>query len=169
MSEHTYISQLLLPELEAELAITRRVLAAVPDGNNEYKCHDKSMKLAGLAGHTAEMPMFAVLTLTAPPMDLAVPGPTPPHKFESTAQNLAAFDTMAAQAIATVKSISDPTFAEPWSLVYGDYKIFDGTRYNAYRSMGLNHLIHHRAQLGVYLRLLNIPVPKTYGPSADEQ
>jgi len=169
MSEHTYVSQLLLPELEAELAITRRVLAAVPDGHNDFKPHDKSMKLARLAGHTAEMPMFAVLTLTVPPMDLAAPSDTPPHKFESSAQNLAAFDDMAAKAVATVKGLTDPSFAEPWSLVFGDYKLYDGDRYNAYRTLGINHLVHHRAQLGVYLRLLDIPVPKTYGPSADEQ
>jgi uncharacterized damage-inducible protein DinB len=169
MSETNQISQLLLPELESELEITRRVLAAVPDGNNEYKCHEKSMKLAGLAGHVAEMPMFSVLILTPPSFDLGAPNDTPPHKFESTAQNLAAFDDMAAKAIATLGSLSDAAFDEHWTLVYGDYKIYAGTRYNAYRSMGLNHLIHHRAQLGVYLRLLGIPVPKTYGPSADEQ
>ena len=169
MSESNHISQLLLPELESELAITRRILAAVPDGQSDYKCHDKSMKLAGLAGHTAELPMFSALILTAPPMDLAVHSDTPKHKFESTAQNLAAFDAMAEKALAAMKGISDATFAEPWSLVYGDYKIFSGDRYNAYRDFGINHLIHHRAQLGVYLRLLDVPLPKTYGPSADEQ
>ena len=169
MTDTHHISQLLLPELESELAITRRMLAAVPDGQNEYKCHEKSMKLAGLAGHVAEMPMFSVLILTTPSMDLAAPSETPPHKFESSAQNLAVFDEVAAKAVAALRGLSDQSFAEPWTLVYGDYKIFAGDRYNGYRSLGINHLIHHRAQLGVYLRLLGIPVPKTYGPSADEQ
>ncbi len=169
MPDTHHISQLILPELESELANTRRMLAAVPDGQTEYRCHEKSMKLAGLAGHVAEMPMFSVLTLTAPPTDLAAPGDTPPHKFETTTQNLAVFDELAAKAIATVGSLSDASFTEPWSLVYGDYKIFEGDRYAAYRTLGINHLVHHRAQLGVYLRLLGVPVPKTYGPSADEQ
>lgn len=169
MPETHSISELLVPELQTELAITRRLLAAVPDDHNDFKCHEKSMKLAGLAGHTAELPMFSVLILTAPPLDLAVPSDTPHHKFESTAQNLSAFDAMAEKALAAIKGVSDAAFAEPWSLVYGDYKIFAGDRYNAYRNFGINHLIHHRAQLGVYLRLLDVPVPKTYGPSADEQ
>jgi len=168
MPETFYTSQLLLPELEAELAITRRILTAVPDGHNDFKPHDKSMKFGRLAGHTAEMPLFTTFTLTQPSMDLAVPGTIKPHVLETSAQNLAAFDAMAADAIATLKTISDETFREPWSIVYGDYKIFSGDRYGAYREMGLNHLIHHRAQLGVYLRLLGVPVPKTYGPSADE-
>ena len=165
----TALADILLPELEFELATTRRILAAVPDGQNDYRPHDKSMKLSRLAGHTAEMPMFAVLTLTHPPVDLAVPGAVESHQFETSAQNFAAFDKMAEQAVTTLRATSDDTFDEPWSLVYGDYKIFSGNRYGAYRSFAMNHLIHHRAQLGGYLRLLNIPLPKTYGPSADEQ
>ena len=163
------ISQLLLPEVEAELAITRRFVAAVPDANEEFKPHEKSMKLSRLAGHVAEMPMFTKLTLTSPPMDLAVKGEVPPHSFVDAAGNLEAFNDFAQQLIDAVKATSDETFAETWTLVYGDYPIYSGTRYNAYRSMGINHLINHRAQLGVYLRLLGIGVPKSYGPSADEQ
>lgn len=169
MSESHSFSGFLAPELESEIAITRRILAAVPDGHNDFKPHDKSMTLARLAAHVAELPSFAAVTLTSPDFDLAAPNTRKRHTFETSAQNLAAFDVLAADAIATVKATSDETFSEPWSLVYGDYKIFKGTRHSAFRAMAMSHLIHHRAQLGVYLRLLGIPVPKTYGPSADEQ
>lgn len=169
MSEANILSQLLLPELESELAISRRILAAVPDGHNEFKPHDKSMSLAALAGHTAELPGFTMVTLAAPDFDLAAPNGYKPNVFETNAQNLAVFDGIAANSIATLKATTDAAFIEAWKLTYGDYPIFDGTRYAAYRAMMMNHLVHHRAQLGVYLRLLGVPVPKTYGPSADEQ
>jgi len=164
-----HISELLALELAAELAITRRILAAVPDGHNNFKSHEKSMTLARLASHVAELPSFAAVTLTSPDMDLGVPNGYKPHVFETSAQNVEAFDSLAADAIATVNATSDAQFNEPWRLTYGEYEIFKGTRYNAFRSMAMNHIIHHRAQLGVYLRLLGEPVPKTYGPSADEQ
>jgi len=169
MSESHTFSAFLAPELESEIAITRRILAAVPDGHNDFKPHDKSMTLARLAAHVAELPSFASVTLTNPNFDLAAPNSYKPHVFETSAQNLAAFDSLAADAIATVNATSDEKFGEPWSLVYGDYEIFKGTRHSAFRAMAMSHLVHHRAQLGVYLRLLGVPVPKTYGPSADEQ
>ncbi len=126
------------------------------------------MPLAKLAGHVAEMPAFTNLLLTAPDIDLGAPGGPPPFVHITAQQTLAQFDTFADDLVTTVKHTSDQTFEQTWSLVYGDYKIFSGTRYNAYRTFGINHLIHHRAQLGVYLRLLGIPLPKTYGPTADE-
>ena len=169
MSETNHISQLLLPELESELTITRRILAAVPNGHNTFKPHDKSMSLGQLAGHTAELPSFTLGTLAAPDFDLGAPNGYKPNVFETNSQNLDFFNGVATQAIATLKATTDATFNEDWKLTYGEHVIFAGTRYAAYRAMMLNHLIHHRAQLRVYLRLLGIPVPKTYGPSADEQ
>ena len=162
------LGTLLLPELEAELALTRRMLAAVPDGHDGFRPHDKSMLLARLAGHTAEMPAFAVGCLSWPDTDLAAPNNIKPHKFKSTSQNLAAFDEMAAGAILLLTTTSDEKFSENWRFSYGEQTLYSGTRYNAYRTWAVNHLIHHRAQLGVYLRLLNVPVPSTYGPSADQ-
>jgi uncharacterized damage-inducible protein DinB len=162
------LAELLLPELENELATTRRILAVVPDDQPEYKCHEKSMSLTKLAGHVAEIPGFSMLLLSAPDMDLGVPGGPPPMRHTSSAETLATFDKLAADLIATLKSTTDETFHSTWSLVYGDHKIFSGTRYAAYRTFGINHLVHHRAQLGVYIRLMGIPLPKTYGPSADE-
>lgn len=169
MTETTQLRALLLPELDAELATTRRMLAAVPDGHGEYKCHEKSMSLAKLAGHVAELPAFVALILTTPGMDMGAPSAVKPFIHVTNAQTLAAFDAHADMAITALKNTSDQTLDQSWPLVYGDHKIFEGSRYNAYRTMGLNHLIHHRAQLGVYLRLLDVPVPKTYGPSADEK
>jgi uncharacterized damage-inducible protein DinB len=168
MTETTSLRTLLQPELEAELATTRRILAVVPDDQPEFKCHEKSMSLAKLAGHVAEMPAFATILLTSPDLDLGAPGGTPPFVHVTSAQTLAAFNEFADGLLTAFKNTSDQTFEQRWNLVYGDYKIFSGTRYNAYRTWGINHLVHHRAQLGVYLRLLGIPVPKTYGPSADE-
>ncbi len=164
----TDLRDLLLPELESELATTRRILAMVPDDQPEFKCHEKSMSLSKLAGHVAEMPSFATLVLGSPDLDLGAPGGPPPFRHVTAAQTLATFDDFADQLITTLKQTSDETFEQQWSLVYGDHKIYSGTRYNAYRTFGINHLVHHRAQLGVYLRLLGIPLPKTYGPSADE-
>ena len=169
MSETNHISQLLLAELESELAITRRILAAVPNGHNAFKPHDKSMSLATLAGHTAELPSFTMVTLAAPDFDLGAPNAYKPNVFETNSQNLDVFNDLATKAIATLKSTSDAAFNQEWKLTYDEHVIFSGSRYSAYRSMMMNHLVHHRAQLGVYLRLLGIPVPKTYGPSADEQ
>ena len=168
MTETTTLRTLLQPELEQELATTRRILAVVPDGHGAFKCHEKSMSLAKLAGHVAEMPAFTALLLTSPDLDLGATGGPPPFVHVTNAQTLAAFDEFADTCLTAFKNTSDQTFEQKWNLVYGDYKIFSGTRYNAYRSFGINHLIHHRAQLGVYLRLLGIPLPKTYGPSADE-
>jgi uncharacterized damage-inducible protein DinB len=169
MIETTHLRALLLPELEAELATTRRVLAAIPDGNGEFKCHDKSMSLTKLAGHVAELPSFIAIILTTPRLDMAAPSAHKPFLHDSRVQTVTAFDSFADAALTALKHTSDQTFDQTWPLVYGDHKIFHGTRYNGYRSMGLNHLVHHRAQLGVYLRLLGASVPKSYGPTADER
>jgi uncharacterized damage-inducible protein DinB len=162
------LAELLLPELEEELANTRRILAVVPDDQPDFAPHTKSMSLTKLAGHVAEIPGFCHALLTGPDMDLGAPGGPPPFHHTTSAKTLAAFDSGAAALTATLQSMSDDAFHSTWTLVYGDYKIFSGTRYAAYRTFGLNHLIHHRAQLGVYIRFLGIPLPKTYGPSADE-
>jgi uncharacterized damage-inducible protein DinB len=164
----TALHTLLLPELEAELAITRRMLAVVPDDKPDFKCHDKSMSLTKLAGHVAEIPGFTIALLTSPDIDLGAPSDIKPLRHVDSATTLAAFDHGAASLTLALTSMSDEAFEAPFNLVYGEYKIFSGTRYAAYRTFGINHLIHHRAQLGVYIRLMGIALPKTYGPSADE-
>ena len=168
MTETYYLSARLLPELEQELAKTRRVLEAVPDGHNDYKPHEKSMLLNRLAGHTAEFAGFAALILTLPGIDMQTPSdPRKILRMETRDKLLADFDQLAAQAIAALQSTSDTAFDETWTLARKGQPVFTGARYMAYRNNALNHMIHHRGQLTVYLRLLNQPVPGTFGPSAD--
>ena len=168
MTETYLLSVRLLPELEHELAKTRRVLEAVPDGHNDFKPHEKSMLLNRLAGHTAEFAGFAALILTLPGIDMQTPSdPRRILRMETRDKLLAEFDDLAAQAIAVLKTTTDAAFDETWTLSRKGQPVFTGTRYMAYRNNVLNHMVHHRGQLTVYLRLLNQPVPGTFGPSAD--
>lgn len=170
MSETYQLSAHLLPELENELAKTRRVLAAVPDGHNDYKPHEKSMLLNRLAGHTAEFAGFAAIILTAPGIDMGTPAdPRKILRMETRDKLLADFDELSAGAIAALKATTDAAFDQPWTLTRKGQAVYTGTRYSAYRNNAINHMIHHRGQLSVYLRLLDQPVPGTFGPSADEK
>ena len=167
MTETTYIQTLLLPELEQEFEKTRKMINYLPDGPLEFKPHAKSFTLARLAGHTAELAGLTTMILTTPMIELSAGGLVP-LLYESKPQLLAEFNEQADGTLTALKNTSDEAFDQKWKLAYKGHAIFDGTRYNAYRSMGLNHMIHHRAQLGVYLRLLDAKVPGTFGPSADE-
>ncbi len=168
MPETYLLSTRLLPELEQELAKTRRVLEAVPDGHNDFKPHEKSMLLNRLAGHTAEFAGFAALILTLPGIDMQTPSdPRKILRMETKSKLLADFDELAAGAIAALKNTTDAAFDETFTLSRKGQPVFTGTRYTAYRNNVLNHMVHHRGQLTVYLRLLNQPVPGTFGPSAD--
>jgi uncharacterized damage-inducible protein DinB len=166
MSKTLQLSEILLPELEAELAITRRALDAIPVGIESFKPHEKSTQLDSLAAHLAQMAGFASLCLSGPSVDFAAPDAPQSLTFESKEQVLTVFDTLAAQAVTNLKAATNDSLNEPWKLSVGPHVIFEGTRYNAYRTLAINHMVHHRAQLGVYLRLNNHPVPTTYGPSA---
>lgn len=165
--ETTQIRRLLLPELEQEFDKTRKMINYLPDGPLEFKPHEKSFTLSRLAGHTAEMAGFITMILTTPEMEVGSAARVR-LAYESRPQLLAEFNAQADTAVSAMKNTSDETFEQGWKLGYKGHAIFDGSRYNAYRQMGLNHMIHHRAQLGVYLRLLNAKVPGTFGPSADE-
>ena len=168
MTESFSLSQLLLPELERELALTRKTLSYLPEGQNDFKPHEKSTLLAKLAGHTALTAFYITRALTFPDMDMLVTKVTP-IVMESVSQLLTAYDEQAARATEALKSSTDDRLLEIWTAKRGESTVFSGPRYAAYRMMGVNHMIHHRAQLGVYLRLLNQKVPSIYGPSADEQ
>jgi uncharacterized damage-inducible protein DinB len=160
----------LLPELESELGKTRKVLAAVPDGQNDFKPHEKSMLLNRLAGHTAELVGTAFYILTRPEINMGTPeDPRKILRMSTRDELLADFDELAANAIGALHNISDNALDEVFHLKRQGTAVFTGTRYAAYRNIALNHMIHHRAQLGVYLRLMNIPVPATFGPTADER
>jgi uncharacterized damage-inducible protein DinB len=161
--------EILLEDFEPEMANTRRMLERVPDGNPDFRCHDKSMSLGGLAMHVATLPAFGSAILTTPSIDMTDPSHKfPDQTFRSKDATLTAFDAAASDVRAALLACSDEELAEPWKLSYGAHVIFHGPKSAAYRIMFVNHLIHHRAQLGVYLRLIDIPVPGMYGPSADE-
>ncbi len=167
MTETTTLRTLLLPELESEFSKTRKMIDHLPDGPLDFKPHEKSFPLARLAGHTAEMASFIATILTTPSFD---PSASSYARllYETKPQLLAEFNQRADDAITALKNTSDQTFEQNWKAAFKGHTFFDDTRYNAYRSLGVNHMVHHRGQLGVYLRLLNHKVPATFGPSADE-
>ena len=153
-----------------EMAKTRVALERVPEDKFGWKPHEKSMTLGRLAGHIAEMPGWATPTIDTDSLDIApVNGPkyeTP--KIESRKALLEMFDKNVKDARAAIERASDENLGQPWTLLGGGKTIFTMPRIAVLRSMVMNHIIHHRAQLGVYLRLNNVAVPGAYGPSADE-
>jgi hypothetical protein len=161
------INELLLSEFDEEAKKTRAMLERVPI-KADFKPHAKSMPLGKLAPHVAELPGFGVTILTTPELDFASGPPRVRPPFESAEGLVRSFDEGAAKLRAALKSISDAAWNEPWKLSFGGKPIFSGSKFLAYRQMFLNHLVHHRAQLGVYLRLNDTPLPATYGPSADD-
>lgn len=164
----TSFRDIAFPELEQELAQTRRILERVPDGKFDWAPHAKSMKLGRLASHVAGLCSFAQIMIDQPDLDLAKGGSQPPDATD-TAGLLALFDKTATGLRGALQQASDEKLQETWTLSAGPHVIFSGPRYAGVRRLGINHIVHHRAQLGVYLRLLDIPVPGLYGPSADER
>ena len=163
------IAELLLEDFDAEMNNTRRTLERIPEHNPEYKPHEKSMAIGKLAMHVASLPHFGLCILEDPSMDMAKPTrPRVELIFQSREHLLATFDQQAAACRAALSAASDDHLTQPWRFSFGEYLISDETRSKTYRLMFFNHLVHHRAQLGVYLRLNELPVPGLYGPSADE-
>jgi uncharacterized damage-inducible protein DinB len=161
-------AELLLQDFDPEIANTRRVLERVPEDKTDFKCHNKSMPFGRLAVHVSTLPRLGITVLTTPGLDLATVE-WPDMTFVSRDKLLADFDALSAEARAALASLSDAQLAESWKFSFGDKVISNNPRSLSYRHMFFNHLLHHRAQLGVYLRLNDIPVPGLYGPSADEQ
>jgi uncharacterized damage-inducible protein DinB len=162
------IAEILLQDFDIEMKGIRTTLERVPENNPEFKCHDKSMPMGRLAVHVATLPSFGITILTTDELDLAA-SKFPPMVFESREKLLADFDAVAAEARGHLVGASDEHLQKNWKLSWGDKTIADGPRSLLYRTMFFNHVIHHRAQLGVYLRLNNVPVPPLYGPSADDR
>ena len=160
------ISEALLTEFEEEIKKTRNTLARVP-ADGAFKPHSKSMSLGVLAGHVAELPKFGETILTTPALDFGATD-YKPFVFESVEQVTGALDEGAAKVRKALAGLPESAWDETWKLSFKGKTIFEGSRFLAYREMFLNHLVHHRAQLGVYLRLKEVAVPGTYGPSADE-
>jgi len=161
------IAEGLLPEFDHEMATTRRVLDRVPDAKLSWKPHDKSMSFAELATHLARIPFWCTATLSGSSLDLATM--ERPKPDSSRADVLKGYDERVAQARAMLAQATDSELLSPWTLKHGDQVFFTMPKISVLRSFVMNHSIHHRAQLSVYLRLNDIPVPAIYGPTADEQ
>lgn len=164
-------ADLLLPEIEQEAAATRAVLERVPEDKFDWKPHDKSFSLGRLASHTAEIMGWVGNALEKDELDFAPPGEEPqdPWVASSRAELIETLDRNAASATEVVGKTDDAEYGKPWTLKSGGEALFTMPKGMTLRRFVLSHLVHHRAQLGVYLRLLDIPVPSTFGPSADEQ
>lgn len=160
------IAESLLPEIDQELANTRKVLACVPEEKFGWKPNEKSMTLAQLASHVADTPSWGTVTMTtetfSPPADYQ------PHNPEKMAGLLEKFDKDSAAVRAEIGKASDSDFAVNWTMFWGGQKVMEMPRISVLRSFMLNHMIHHRGQLTVYLRLLDVDFPGVYGPSATD-
>jgi len=166
------IAEILLLDFDQEISNTRRTLERIPEDKPDWAPHEKSMKLGKLSMHCATMPLFGLYILEDDGMDLADPNPKRQHSdltFTTTAAALAALDENAAKCRAAIASASNEHLSKPWKFSFGEHVIFNESRAKTFRVMCFDHMIHHTSQLGVYLRLLDIPVPALYGPSADEQ
>jgi uncharacterized damage-inducible protein DinB len=161
------ISQSLLPELKHEIASTRKMLARIPFDKWDWKPHEKSFSLGRLTDHVAELVNWLPFTLSTSELDFAK-NPYQSPKSESSEQLLANYDRDAAACIAAVEGATDEQFMENWTMRNGDQVFFTMPKAAVIRTWAMNHLVHHRGQLSVYLRLLDVPVPGMYGPTADE-
>jgi uncharacterized damage-inducible protein DinB len=161
------VSELLLPEFDSEMKKTRTTLERIPVDKRDFAPHPRSMPLGKLAPHVAQLTGFGVLILTAPELNFATAN-LKPIPLESAAQLVRALDEGAAQTRSALAAMPDDAWKENWKLRMGDRILFDGSRFLGYRQMFINHIVHHRAQLGVYLRMNEGKVPSIYGPSADE-
>lgn len=164
------IGQSLIPEFDHEMKVTRTLLERIPEDQLTWKPHEKSMTLGRLAGHLAELPRFPVSMIELDELDFAPKDGTPrvPLVAESRQHVLDIFDKKVAQARPVIAGASDEHLAKTWKLSMGGKTIFALPRAVAIRQMFMNHVVHHRGQLSVYLRLLDVSVPSIYGPSADE-
>jgi uncharacterized damage-inducible protein DinB len=161
------IAQSLLPEFDHEVASLRKTLERLPEDKYDWKPHEKSMSLQALAAHLAEMVGWTVITLKTPELDFAT-FDYKPFKPANNAELLAFLDERIQEARAALETTPDTEMMTPWTIRNGENIFMTMPRVGMLRSMVLNHIVHHRGQLTVYLRILNVPVPGLYGPSADE-
>lgn len=159
-------SEMLLPEFDHEMTNTRKTLARVPDDKFGWKPHAKSMSLGDLATHLANLPTWVGITINQDQFDMTPADKTTPA--HSRHELLDRFDQNIAAARAAIAAASDAHLLKPWTFLVSGKVVFTMPRLTVLRSFVMNHTIHHRAQLGVYLRLNDIPVPAIYGRSADE-
>jgi uncharacterized damage-inducible protein DinB len=161
------IAEALLEEMEDEVAATRKVLERVPEDKLDWTPHAKSMNMGRLANHVAEVPEWAPMFLSATEFDItSMEGPPP--QADTVAGMLEKFDAAVKTAQESIGKSSDEDFGVAWTLKNAGETMFTASRFSVLRRWLMNHLIHHRAQLGVYLRMNDVAVPQTLGPTADE-
>ncbi len=159
----------LLPEFDREMGLTRRVLDRVPDAHFSWRPHPTSMTLGRLAEHLAELPQWAATTMTQSSLEMTTPRPgghQPPATRDAV---LALIDANVATARAELAGKTDGEFVAPWTLRAGGKEVFTMPKAAVLRNFVLNHIVHHRGQMTVYLRMLGVPIPSIYGPSGDER
>jgi uncharacterized damage-inducible protein DinB len=159
------IAETLLPEFDLEMATTRRVIERVPSDKGQWKPHSKSFSLGHLTQLVATMPGWLTRIIRESEIDLAKGAG---YSYQTTDSLVAQFDKLVREAREVIASTKDAHFKEPWSLKNGSHVLFTQPRWDGVRST-INHLVHHRGQLTVYLRLIDVPVPSIYGPTADEK
>ena len=159
------VKELFLGEFDREMATTRKILERVPFEKFDWMPHAKSMPLGRLANHVATLPRFVPNVIDTTKFEIVRTGPL---DVKSTADIVAAFDGLARTAREALVATTDEHLAGEWEMSFGDRQLFKGTRAAAFQSLFMDHLIHHRAQLGVYLWLNDVAIPGSYGPSADE-
>jgi len=159
----------LLPEFDREMGQTRKVLDRVPDGQFDWRPHPTSMTLGRLAEHLAEMPLWATTTMAQGGVDLMTPRPAEYQSPTNRAEVLAMFDANLTAARANAAGKTDGEFDAPWTLKAGGKQVFTMPKASVMRSFVLNHMVHHRGQMTVYLRMLGVKIPSIYGPSGDER
>lgn len=161
------IRDMLLPEFDQEMANTRKMLERIPEDRFDYQPHPKSWKLNRLAGHVADVPSWVRPTMETELLELS-PGMYKPFEASNGKELLEYFDKNVAEAHAAMAEASDEQMNQIWTMKWNGQTVMTMPRYNVLRSVVMNHAIHHRAQLGMYLRMANVAVPGMYGPSADE-
>jgi uncharacterized damage-inducible protein DinB len=160
------LSELLVSEFDQEMSNTRKTLERVPADKWDWKPHAKSGTLGWMAAHVATLPNFTLTMIESSEYEIEGGKRI---KVENAAQLLPTFDDLRKKTRDALVGVTDEQFHQPWSLKYKGNAMFAMPRYAAIRTMGMNHIIHHRGQLTMYLRTLDVPVPALYGPSADEQ
>lgn len=158
---------MLLPEFDHEMANTRKTLARVPNDKLEFKPHEKSFTLLALASHISNVPAWVEMTLQLDELDVS--GPFERDEPTNTEELLAEFDENVKKARGIIEAATGEQLATSWTMKMDGAEVFTMPKAAVFRSFIMNHMVHHRAQLTVYLRLLDVPVPALYGPSADEQ
>lgn len=159
----------LLPEFDREMGLTRRVLDRVPDAHFSWQPHPTSMTLGRLAEHLAELPQWGLITMTDSSTDMTTPRPDGYQSPATREAVLAMMDANVAKARAALVGKTDGEFAAPWKLMAGGKEVFTMPKAAVMRNFVLNHIVHHRGQMAVYLRMLGVPIPSIYGPSGDER